>query len=218
VYDYWLDYGLFLRHQGKYAEAAAAWEKATAIEPDYFLAYAYLAGLYDEIENFDKSLENYRIVVRVNPEYYFAYESIGILAWKKENWTECRDAFTKARERNAENISYPLLIAASYFKEGKKTDAKSFLSQVMRKLDRNSLEYAVVRLYFDNLADTPVVKKVMDETNRTLKGKMTYYLGLYYDINGAKELALQYYTDVQELNAPMFFEYRLNDWALEKLN
>jgi tetratricopeptide (TPR) repeat protein len=217
VYDYWLDYGQLLRNQSKYAEAIAAWEQASKIDPGYFLAYAYLAGIHDELENFDKSLENYRAVVRVNPAYYFAYESIGILAWHKENWEECRAAFSKAREVNAENVSYPLLIAASYFKEGKATDAKNYLAQVMRRMDRNSLEYAVVRLYFDNINDALVVKKVMDETNRTIKGKLTYYLALYYDINKAPELALQYYTEVHNIVAPMFFEYRLNDWALEKL-
>jgi tetratricopeptide (TPR) repeat protein len=216
VYDYWLDYGLVLRPQGKFAEAAQAWEKAVSLDPNYFLAYAYLAGVYDEMEKFDSSLKNYRMVVRTNSEYYFAYESIGILEWHTENWIASRDAFTKAREKNGDNISYPLLVAATYFKEGKKTDAKNYLTQVMRRLDRNSLEYAMARLYYDSLGDSQVAAKVKNETNTTKRGKMLYYLALFYELNNAPELAQKYYLEVHSINAPMFFEYRLNDWALEK--
>jgi hypothetical protein len=55
---------------------------------------------------------------------------------------------------------------------------------------------------------------VAEETNSTIKGKMTYYLGLFYELNNAPELAQKFYLDVQTLTAPLFFEYRLNDWAL----
>ena len=57
-YDYYLDYGTYLRYQGKYAEAEKAWKKAAEIDPTYFLAFAYLAGHYDELSKFDLALEN----------------------------------------------------------------------------------------------------------------------------------------------------------------
>ena len=141
-----------------------------------------------------------------------------MLAWHSENWAESRDGFARAREKNEANISYPLLIAATYFKEGNKTEAKNYLNQIMRKLDRNSLEYAVTRLFFDGYGDSQVAAKVRAEQNSTKRGKMTFYLALFYDLNNATELAQQYYLEVQNLNAPMFFEYRLNDWAVAKFN
>ena len=42
-YDYWMDYGTYLRYQGKFDDAAKAWKKAAELDPSYFLAYAYLA-------------------------------------------------------------------------------------------------------------------------------------------------------------------------------
>jgi tetratricopeptide (TPR) repeat protein len=218
AYDYWLDYGQYLRAVGRFADAAKAWERAAVIDPNYFLAFAYLAGLYDEMENFDASLKNYRLVAKTNPDYYFAYEAIGMLAWRTESWAESRDAFAKSREKNESNISYPLLIAATYLKEGNKTEAKNYLDKVMRRLDRNSLEYAMTRLFFDGYGDAQVAAKVRSEQNSTTRGKMTFYLALFYDLNNASEMAQQYYLEVQNFNAPMFFEYRLNDWAVAKFN
>jgi tetratricopeptide (TPR) repeat protein len=213
-YDYWVDYGTYLRYQGKYDEAESAWTQAITLNPDYFLGYVYRSGLYDETEQFDKALLDYEKIVTLNPKYYFAYESIGMLAWYKEKWAESRAAFTKAREIQADNISYVLMIAATYMKENRLKDSKDFLAKALKTLDRNSLEYAMVRLYHDRSGDTAVVQKVLNETNRNTRGKMLYYLGLFYELNGNDVLAKKYYIEVQCLQSPMFFEYRLNDWAL----
>ena len=47
-YDFYLDWGTYLRYRGKFEEAEAAWTKAIALDPLYFLAYVYRAELYDE--------------------------------------------------------------------------------------------------------------------------------------------------------------------------
>ena len=51
--------GTFHRGAGKFEEAEKAWKKATELEPDYFLGYAYLAGLYDEQNKLDLAYEYY---------------------------------------------------------------------------------------------------------------------------------------------------------------
>ena len=115
---------------------------------------------------------------------------------------------------NSANVSYPLMIAATYLKEQKQQDARSFLSKAMRNMNTSSVEYAVLRLYYDSINDSQVAQKVLNTSDRNLKGKMLYYLGLFYEINGNDVLAEKYYTDVLSLNSPMFFEYRLAEWAL----
>ena len=44
---------------------------------------------------------------------------------------------------------------------------------------------------------------------------MMYYMGLLYEIVGNDVRAKKYYTDVLALNSPMFFEYRLAEWAIQ---
>ncbi|MDE7228786.1 MAG: tetratricopeptide repeat protein [Treponemataceae bacterium] len=212
--EYYLDLGTYTRYTGDYAGAEAAWKKAVSLTPDYFLGYAYLAGLYDELNRFDDAYTYYRKVVEKNPQYYYAYESLGMLAWKKGKWAESRAAFEKARAKNPQNISYALMIAATYWKENDIPQLKKFTETVMKGMDRQSLEYAVVRMYHDMAGDAGVVQKVVNEQNRTKKGKFLYYTALYFDLKNNPTLAGKYYAEVTSMKNPMFFEYRLAEWSV----
>lgn len=215
VYDYWLDYGSYLRFRGKFKEAEEAWLKAKDLQPDYFLGFAYLAGLYDEQNRFQEAMKMYQKVLELNPQYYFAYESLGIIAWHEKDYPQARAAFSKALEMNSENVSYPLMVAATYLKENKVNDCRNFLSKQLRNKDVSSVEYSMLRLYYDRINDSQVVRRVQNTSNRNLKGKMLYYLGLFYEINGNDVLSKKYYTEVVNLNSPMFFEFRLAEWAID---
>ncbi|MCR4734411.1 MAG: tetratricopeptide repeat protein [Treponema sp.] len=215
-YDFWLDYGNYLRYQGKFEEATEAWNKATEIDPTYFLAYAYLAGLYDEYEKFDLALENYLKVIETNPKYYFAYEETGILEYHAGNYAQARQYFNKAYEYS-KNYSYPLLMAVTYLKENDSFNAKKVLSALLKTMDRDSTEYNLVRFYYENYsrnAETVLIQKINKEDDSTKRGKMLFYMGLYYELNGADELAAEYYAKVTAMQAPMFFEYRFAEWSL----
>ena len=59
-----------------------------------------------------------------------------------------------------------------------------------------------------------MAQKIANETNKNLKGKMMYYYGLFNEIYGNDVQAKKYYTDILALNSPMFFEYRLAEWAV----
>ena len=133
--------------------------------------------------------------------------------WKQ--YSEARKGFEKAYIANPQNISYPLMIAATYLKEKKQKEAKDFLGKVLRNRDSSTVEYAVLRLYYDKLNESQVAQKVMNTNERNLRGKMMYYLGLFYEINGNDVLSEKYYTDVLNLNSPMFFEFRLAEWAMQ---
>ena len=45
---------------------------------------------------------------------------------------------------------------------------------------------------------------------------MLYYFALYYELKNKEQLALKYYGEVKNMQSPMFFEYRLAEWSLEK--
>ncbi len=219
-YDYYMDLGTYSRFRGKYSEAEKAWTKAINIDPKYFLAYAYRAGLYDEQNMYEKALNDYRMVVQTNPKYYFAYESLGILAWRTENFDEARAAFEKAYTYYPQNISYPLIIAACMYKAKKSVQVKPFLQKAMKNYpDHDSLEYLMLRLYNDfgpRNAENLILQKIGREDNSTKKGKMNYYLGLYFELKGLTETSGKIYGEVAALQSPMFFEYRLAEWAIGK--
>ena len=216
-YDYYLDLGTYYRFQGKYSDAAAAWNKAVEIDPSYFLAYAYLAGSYDEQNDFTSALQNYHKVIETNPKYFYAYESTAILEYHLGNWEASRKYFAEAYKYN-KSVSYQLMIAATYFKEKNAFKAKEVLKPLLKTLNKDSLEYAMVRFYHDTYsfnAENSLVGKVTKEQNRTQRGKMLFYMGLYYELNGFSEKAIEYYTKVKSMNAPLFFEYRIAEWGLQ---
>lgn len=211
-YECNMDYGMYERYLGHYGNAEKAWTKSIEIEPDYFLAYAYRAGLYDEQDIFAKAIDDYKKVIELNPNYYYAYESLGILAFHEENWTTARESFMKCYEYNKNNISYPLMITYCYYREGNGNEAKNFSNQVLRKMDRNTIEYSMLRVFHDRAGERPLPQRISAMTNRNLQGKMYYYLALFYDMFGGAELANEYYAKVVSMNSPMFFEFRLAEW------
>ena len=215
-YDFYLDMGTYYRYQGKYSESIKCWTKATEIIPDYFLAYAYLAGIYDEQNQFELALQNYRMVIKTNPDYYYAYESTAILEYHFGNYKYARALFDQAYSYS-DSWAYKLMNIAMYLKEGDKNTAKQEAQALMKKLDRESTEYNLVRFYVDTYsknAETSLVNKINKEDNNNKKGKMLFYMGLFYEINGSIETAQEYYAKVTAFQAPMFFEYRIAEWGL----
>ncbi len=216
-YDYWMDYGTYQRYQGKFDEAANAWKKAAELDPSYFLAYAYLAGNYDDLGKWDEALEYYHKVIETNPKYFYAYESTAILEYRAKNYENAIKYFTKTYEYSP-SYAYTLMIAACWFKLNKPLQAKEVLTKQLKKLDSTSNEYALVRFYNDTYnknAESNLVQKISKETNSNNRGKMLFYMGLYYELNKAEELANEYYAKVTSMKAPMFFEYRIAEWGLQ---
>lgn len=216
-YDYYLDYGLFLRSAGHFSDAERSWTKAISIVPDYFLGYAYRAGLYDEQNRFKEALDDYKKVIQYNPNYYFAYESIGILALHENNWSEALSAFLKCRDYQKENISYPLMITYCYYRLGKDAEAKKFSESIYRRIDdKFSMDYRMLRAYHDKTGFQNFPQLIAKLDNANDRGKMYFYLGLFYELSGAEDSAKEFYSKVVSLNSPMFFEYRIAEWAVNK--
>ena len=215
-YDYWMDYGTYLRYQGKFKDAANAWKKAVELDPSYFLAYAYLAGNYDDLGQFDEALENYHKVIETNPKYFYAYESTAILEFHAKNYENAIKYFTKTYEYSP-SYAYSLMIAACWYKLNKPLEAKKVLTAQLKKLDNKTTEYDLVRFYndaYNRNAESNLIQKITKETNSNNRGKMLFYMGLYYELNKAEDLSREYYAKVTSMKAPMFFEYRIAEWGL----
>ena len=216
-YDYWVEYGTCLKNVGKTTEAEMAWTKAIEIKPNYFLAYVYRGGLYDELNRKEDAVADYLVAAKVNPNYYYAFEALGILYWGLGKWSDSRYWFEKISAVYPSNESYQMIAVASYFMEGLTKDGKNYVSKTcLKTMDRASVEYALMRLFYDNVAPGTVANKIQAEANINKRGKYLYYLGLYYQTRGNDSLAQKYYISVTEIESPSFFEYRLAEWAIEK--
>ncbi len=215
-YECFLDFGMYENGLGHYESAEKAWSRAIELQPNYFLPYAYRAGLYDEAEKFDNAIKDYEKVLNLNPKYYFAYESLGVLELHSKQWSKAREAFMKCYEFNKNNISYPLMITYCYYMEKNDIQAKEFSNKILRKMNRESMDYAMLRIFHDKAGEKSLFQKIAAIENRNKQGKMYFYLGLFYEMFGGKEFAKENYAKVIDMKSPMFFEYRLAEWKVKE--
>lgn len=104
-------------HQQDLKEAIAKLEKAIEISGGDSMLYTKLAGIYSEIDEFDKALENYNKVIKINPDDAFIYISIGSIYENQGKYKEALGAYQKALDLfpeykynyfNLGNVNYQL--------------------------------------------------------------------------------------------------------------
>jgi tetratricopeptide (TPR) repeat protein len=214
--NYWIitDRGLVLMDMNRKQEALEAFANAIEIEPGIFLAYVYSAGIKDEAGDYAGAERDYTVLARLRPDYYFAFEGLGIIKMRNRQWAEARDAFLNAYRQAPREYTYALLAAVNWMRAGRQTDPRQFLAQVLRTAPRDTLEYTMLRLFHDLGGDSDVAVKVDAEINLYTKSRMLFYLASYYDVRGNRTLANRYYLMVQELNVAASIEWRLNEMIL----
>ncbi|MDR2101536.1 MAG: tetratricopeptide repeat protein [Treponema sp.] len=218
--NYWLRYdrGIILMDLNRKQEALGEFTQAIALGPDNFIAYVYSAGIKDEMGDFEGAEQDYITLIRLKPEYYFAYEGLGTLKMRKGLWAEARDAFLEAYRQAPQESNYAMLAALNWMRAGKVNDPRQFLEQALRRVPRETLEWYVLRLYHDLAGDNDLAVRIDREKNPDIKSRMLYYLASYYDIRGNKTLADKYFLQIQELGRRGIIEWRLNEWTLEQRN
>ncbi|MCL2759601.1 MAG: tetratricopeptide repeat protein [Treponema sp.] len=214
--NYWMlvDHGLVLLDMNRRQEALADFNRAVEIEPNVFMAYVYSAALKDEAGDYAGAERDYTILARLKPDYYFAFEALGIIRMRNKQWALARDAFLEAYKQAPREYSYALLAAVNWMRAGRQADPKQFLAQVMRTAPRDTLEFAMLRLYHDLSGDNNVTMLVESEKNIFTKSQMLFYLASYYDIRGNRAIADRYYLMVQDLDVVGTVEWRLNEMVL----
>ncbi len=218
VYGQWVDYGNYLLPTDRRNEAVAAFGKAIELGPDQYLAYIYRAGLRDELGDSEGAISDYRNVIRVYPQYYYAAESLGILLWGKGDYEGSAQAFSTALQYNPKSSYYALMKTVAQYRSGREAEAKAFMAKFLTTLDRNTTEYFLCRLFVDKSGDADVINRVMKEKNATIRSRYLFYTAVYFDLFANKAVAQKYYVEVLTAQNPAFFEYRLSKWALESFD
>ena len=216
--NYWInvDRGTALVELNRKQEALEEFKLVLAADPDNFLAYVYSAGIKDELGDDEGAEQDYATLIKLRPDYYFAFEGLGMIKMRKYQWAEARDAFLSAYRQAPKEYSYALLATVNWMRAGRPSDPKQFLSQVLRTVPRESLEYTMLRLFHDMNGDADAAVKAGNEKNLDTKARMLFYLANYYDIRGNKNLADRYFLQVQELNRAATLEWRINELFLEE--
>jgi tetratricopeptide (TPR) repeat protein len=220
--DYWIaiDRGNVFLDMGKRELALEEYQQAISIDPNEFLAYAYTAGIKDDLGDFNGAGKDYEILVKLKHDYPYAFEGLGFHKMKDGQWAAARDAFVETYRQLPNDWCYALLAAISWMKAADVTGPRQFLNQAMAKVKRDTMEYYMVRLYYDMAGrvyagENDMLQRVDKEKNIVIKARMVFYLGYYFDIRGNQTLANKYFTQFRDMDCQTLPEWRLNQWIME---
>lgn len=215
IASHWMDLGAYNMQIGRKEAALAAYNNAVQLEPTSYLAYIYRAGLNDELGYKEAALQDYITVCNLYPPYYFALEGAGILFWEKGDWINARTAFIKALAKAPASYQYAILACICSYKMNKKQEAKSFMQNYLKTIDRakNETEYFICRLFVDFAGDMEMVNRATREEDMVKKGRLFFYIAEFYNLTKKEPLAQKCYAEVLAIQNPGFFEYRLAEHA-----
>lgn len=221
--DYWIaiDRGSALLDMGKKEAALEEYQRAISIDPAEFLAYAYTSGIKDDLGDIDGAGKDYEILARLKPDYPYAFEGLGFHKMKDRQWPEARNAFMETYRQLPGDWCYALLAAVNWMKADNVTGPRQFLNQAMAKVKRDTIEYYMVRLYYDlsgrvYAGENDMLQRIDKEKNIVTKARMIFYLGHYFDIRGNQTLADKYFTQFRDMDCQTLPEWRFNQWILEE--
>jgi hypothetical protein len=137
---------------------------------------------------------------------------------RKGLWAEARDNFMEAYKQSPDTSSYALLASLCWMRAGRLQDPRPFLTQAIKRVERDSLDYALLRLYHELNGDSDVAARLDKETNTVLKAQMLYYLASYYDVRGNTILANRYHAMIHQMGRQPIIEWRLNEMVVEERN
>jgi tetratricopeptide (TPR) repeat protein len=217
--NYWICYdkGRTLLSLNRLDEALEAFEWAITLDDKQFVAYIYSAGILADQGEYGKAEARYIKAATLNPDYFYAYEGIGMLKMKNKEYAAARDAFLTAYAKSPEENGYAVLAALNALRVQKLVEVKPFLESAMRRLaKRDTLDYAILRMLNDFNGDANVARQIEAEKNALIKGKTAFYLAEFYDICNKPALANVYYEKCREINRRDTVEWRLNQWKMEE--
>jgi tetratricopeptide (TPR) repeat protein len=221
--DYWiaLDQGNVLLDLNKKAEALAEYERAVKINPGEFLAYVYTAGIKDDLGDFEGAGRDYETLASLRPDYYFAFEGVGMHKMKEGKYLEAKDAFIRVYAQVQDEWCYALLAAVNWMKGAGAGAPRQFLGDVLKIVKRDTIEYYMVRLYYDfsgrvYSGENDMIQRADQEKNPDVRARMLFYLANYFDIRGNRTLADRYFGQFRDMDRQSLLEWRLNEWIMEE--
>ncbi|NOY08680.1 MAG: hypothetical protein GXP33_07540 [Spirochaetes bacterium] len=198
---YWsyIDRGILYLDINRTEPALKDFNSAIKADSSDFVAYAYKAGiLYSTTSLLDETIETYRKLISLKPEYYFAYPPLGVLYFIKGKWEESIRFFKKAYTYETEEFAYPLLITLAYRYAGEKDRAEKYLEKEIVNFPRNSWYYQTARFLLNPMRDGFIIQRADKESNRPVRERILFYIASQYRLMKRFSSASTYLLEVAD--------------------
>jgi len=121
--DLHYDYGVLLGMQQRWSDAADAYRRAIAVNPNYPEAHNNLGQTFERSRQFDAALEEYRSAVQSRPTFRLARFNAGRMLIALGRLDEAITELQKITEpRDAETPRYLFALSTAYVRSGRKDE------------------------------------------------------------------------------------------------
>jgi len=122
--------GEVLGSEGRYEEAAEAFERAIQLAPNYFIAYNNLAVIYlHHQKKYNKAKALLHRALELKPDYPTGYLNLSAVAQRQGNYNEAMRALKKALELDPTNLEAHYNLALYYKRFGDFSKAMEILNR-----------------------------------------------------------------------------------------
>ena len=182
------------------AEALEDFARAIALDPDNFLARVLRAGVLDEMGRDEEAIADYEEVLRLRPDYDFAYAPLAELYYIRGDWEPAGRLFGKAAQAQPEEACYALLGALCQKHAGRAREAVGALNTLAARLEAGAWEREAARYLADPASrELAMLAEVTREPDRTRRGRLLFYLGSQFLLEGRTAPALTYLAEAAAL-------------------
>lgn len=216
----YLERGRLYLDTGRSAEAEYDFTRATELDPKFFLPYVYRAGLYEQAGQDQAAYLDYQKVTELNKDYWFAWESMAVLAFRLGNWAEAARAFNTALNFTSNHPEYFIAAGLSLMLNGQNREARDYASRNLPKIDRSKhpVQWLLLRQIADqNISTGDIEQQITRESNLDTKAAGLFYLGQFWVARNQTELGSRYIQLSLDSNRQDTIEWRMAQAAAQRL-
>lgn len=215
-----LERGRLFLDTGRHGPAEADFTAAIALEPGFFLPYVYRAGIYELTGKDTQALADYRRVTELNTDYWFAWESIGVLAFRTAQWADAHAAFNRAAGFTTNHPEYYVAAGLALMMNNEIRAARDYAGRMLPRINRDThpAQWLLLRQIVDQSTNTGDIEQHINrERSLDTKAGLLFYLGQYWVARGQAQLGLRYLNMSLESNRQETIEWRMAEASVQRL-
>jgi len=216
----YLERGRLYMDTGRPTLAEADFDRSIELDPGYFLPYIYRAAIYEAGGRDEEALADYRVITGLYPDYWYAFESIGVLAWRRGYWKESYAGFDRAATYTKAHPEYYIAASLALMRAGETKAAKDYASKYLPRIDKEKLpiQWLMLRLVLDQTdMSSELELRLGSERSLDLKASMLFYLGSYWLARDQPGLGEKYVRMSLEAERVGTIEWRMAEAELKRL-
>ncbi|NHE58677.1 tetratricopeptide repeat protein [Cyclobacterium plantarum] len=121
-----------LYQNGRYEEAIQEFNRVLFVSSTDLKTLHLRARSYEELQMYDKAIQDYRRILSLDPTYAQAYAGIGKIAWEEDDMKDAEKNFLLAAMHDPKDYDILIFLSRSMIKNGRFKSSVEFLDEAIR--------------------------------------------------------------------------------------